>query len=80
MACTTLLCVTEDLNDKTPFCAPNTLWWIFLHAIHGFAFESGIVFNSFTRINYHCIRATVLNEWINQDLLPNDWNVGSINQ
>ena len=40
------LCVTEYLNDKTPLCAPNTLWWIFLHAIQVFAFESQIVFAS----------------------------------
>jgi hypothetical protein len=40
------LCVTEYLNDQTPLCAPKTLWWIFLHAIHRFAFESKIDFIS----------------------------------
>ena len=40
------LCVRDYLNDKTPLCAPNTLWWDFLHAVHGFAFESKIVFIS----------------------------------
>ena len=40
------LCVTEYLKDKTPLCAPDALWWIFLHAIQLFAFESKIVFIS----------------------------------
>ena len=38
------------------------------------------LYSFLTRINYHGIRATAWHEWVNQDLLPNDWNVGSINQ
>ena len=38
--------VTEYLKENTPLCAPDTLWWIFLHAIQLFAFDSKIVFIS----------------------------------
>jgi hypothetical protein len=69
--------VTEYLNVKTSVCVPDTLWWVFLHAIQVFAFESDL-FHFLKRINYHFIRATALHEWINQHLLPSNWNVGSI--
>jgi hypothetical protein len=57
--------VTKYLNDKTPLCTPNTLWWIFLHAIHGFAFESKILFISLQGLTtivseqWHCMSGLI---------------------
>ena len=73
------LCVTEYLNDKTPLCTPNTLWWFFFMQFMDLLLNPNCI-HFLTRINYHCIRATALHEWVDQDLLPNDWNVGPINQ
>lgn len=38
--------IQQHLNSKKPACTPDTLWWIFLHAIQAFASESKIVFTS----------------------------------
>lgn len=38
--------VQRHLDDKKPNCAPDKVWWIFLHAMHAFADESRKVFTS----------------------------------